>query len=228
MRAQRSEREIAAQVVEWLQSQNWDVYQEVQPRLGTKVCDIVGVMGPLTWCVETKQRYNAAVLEQAVHWKEWAKLVSVATPPRASGSVVYDHFCRSYGIGRLIVSPRDRWSCGVDERIQPRLERRTIWNIGDDVRPEHKTFAAAGNNEGLRWTPYKATCEELRNLVEKIPGIPMKDAIDEIRHHYSSDKVARASLAHWIDKGKVRGIRLERQGRKLYLFPDLDTGAAGA
>jgi hypothetical protein len=40
-----------------------------------------------------------------------------------------------------------------------------------------------------------------------------------IKHHYGSDNTAISSLAKWIEDGKVPGIRMEREGRALKLYP---------
>jgi hypothetical protein len=40
-----------------------------------------------------------------------------------------------------------------------------------------------------------------------------------IKHHYSTDATAIGALKKWIEVGKVPGVRLERDGRALRLYP---------
>jgi len=81
-----------------------------------------------------------------------------------------------------------------------------------------KTFARAGNAEGRRWTPFQQTCHDLARYVAHNPGCLLKDAIDNVPTHYVSVSTARSCLRIWIGEGKVRGVRMERYGRKLRLF----------
>ena len=60
------ELELAKSVVEWLQDQHWEVYQEVQ-RYST-TADIVAVQGPLVWVVECKTSLSIGVMLQASRW----------------------------------------------------------------------------------------------------------------------------------------------------------------
>jgi hypothetical protein len=81
------------------------------------------------------------------------------------------------------------------------------------------TYAPAGNAESLRWTPWRQTCDNLKQAVQKRPGIPFKELVEGLDHHYATVANARASLRHWIAEGKIEGVRLERDGRYLRAYP---------
>ena len=62
----------------------------------------------------------------------------------------------------------------------------------------------------------------MRDLVEAVgqrPGISLRDALAGMRHHYSSSAVARSTIARQIQDGTIKGIRVERDGRALLLYP---------
>jgi hypothetical protein len=124
---------------------------------------------------------------------------------------------RTYGVGILEVGSQVG-GLGVREEARPELNRKAgvDWLRGR-LRPEHKTFAEAGNAQGKAWTPFQATCRALQELAASNKNLMLKAAIDQIDHHYASNSSARSSLKKWIDKGVVPGIALERRGRGLYV-----------
>jgi len=204
-----SEVELASMVVGWLEQDSWDVYQEV---LGA---DIVAVRGPVLWVVECKKTMGFPVLEQAMHWRAEANGVWVATPPRRQCHRVIKSFCSHVGVGWLEVEPRNS-----RPRVRPQFNRRaSTGRIRSFLRPEHKTYAAAGSPTGRTWTPYKETCRSLLARVSASPGISLREAMKEVSHHYSSDSSARRSLVALLVKGAVPGIRFETSGRDVLLFP---------
>jgi hypothetical protein len=84
---------------------------------------------------------------------------------------------------------------------------------------QHKVSAKAGTAGGGRWTPFRNTCDQLVRVVHESPGIPMKDAIDRIKHHYASSSSARGALATWVDRGKLPGVKLTRGPGVMRLWP---------
>lgn len=100
---------------------------------------------------------------------------------------------------------------GVREIVEGRRWNRRPVALAAELQPEHKTHAKAGAiGAGGRWTPFRNTCEQLARIVRSQPGVTLKAAVDELKHHYASDAGARSSLAHWIERGKVPGVRLSR------------------
>jgi hypothetical protein len=227
------EEDFAATVVAWLRALKWEIYQEVE--FHGSVADIVAVQGPVVWIVETKLCFSAELLWQATQWREFrhacANYVSVAVPTRGRGrerKLVFEQYCRQNGIG-VLEAHNHYWGYGkeskeqydFDEAVKPEFLR---WpddrqKFVDRLTEKHKTYAKAGNAKGLRYTPWKATCEAVAEKARENPGISMKECIDGIKHHYSSNSCARNSMAKWIDAGKVEGVRCERQGRLLRLYP---------
>mgnify|MGYP001605842102 FL=1 len=221
-----SEEDFAATLVEWLKDLKWEVYQEVQTSRGDSRADIVAVQGQLVWVIETKLSFSLELLWQAWNWKHWAHYVSVAVPQGMHGSKakrMMEHFSRLMGIG-LITGHRSGFSKldggSFEEEVAPALDRTAeVSSLRETLTERHKTYAKAGNSHGLFYSPFRKTCETVREAVRIKPGITMKELIDGIETHYHSTKTARTSLAKWIEKGVVDGVRSERDGKFLRLYP---------
>jgi hypothetical protein len=218
-----SEEDFAATLVAWLKAAHWEIYQEVEPHRSGSIADIVAVQGPVVWIVETKLSFNPEVLWQATQWNQWAHYVSVAVPTcgrRNERRLLLERYARQNGIGVLESSTYDRQEYDFREEVKPEFVRRPgeVDKLKICLTEERKTYAKAGNADGRRYTPWKATCDAVRRAVEESPGITMKECIDGIKHHYSSNSCARNSMAKWIDAGKVEGVRSKRDGKFLRLY----------
>ena len=202
------ETSLAAPVVAWLRDMEWDVYQEVQ--VGDDIADIVATKGPLIYVVEVKVSLSLKLLAQAARWLRLAHYVSVALPFEiGKGRYLERSFAEKYmaenGIGRITVKDSEVDVNRIDARFRRRVDSE---KIREKLHEKQKTTLGAGSKGGGYWTPFKETCQALRKFVEMHPGCSMKEAIDGIRHHYSSPASARGSLAHWIRAGKVKGLVL--------------------
>jgi hypothetical protein len=205
----RYETEIGSRVVAWLREMGWTVYQEVK----ALDADIVAVLGRLGWIIECKRCLNLKVIDQALKRIGWVQFVSIAIPEcdrPYTFKPLFDH----YGIGVVLSNPYE-----TREWIRLRFRRQKISSfVLDNLSPRQLDYCVAGSTGGRPWSDFKDTVEKLRQLVEANPGIPLKEALTQIEHHYSSLASAKRSLAHWIERGKVSGIRSERE-RCLRLYP---------
>jgi len=215
-----SEVDLARKVVAWLKEQKWEVYQEVEHRKSGGIADIVATQGPLLWIIETKMRFGLDVVAQAKRWIPYAHYSSVATPWTRNHTEILDEYLRWKGIGRLRVSEFTH-QCPVDIEVPARLNRKAphVSAIKKILKPEHQTYAEAGSACGGRYTPYTATCDELRRYLKDHPGSSLKETIANIKTHYASKQSAVSSLSHWIQAGSIGGVICKKEGRfiKLYL-----------
>jgi len=215
-----AETDIAKKIVAHLSLNAWTVYQEVEPQRGGGIADIVAVCGKLVWVVECKTTLSLALLEQAMMWRGHANYISIAVPEskrHSKGDRAAKMFLHHYGIGMF----RTReWSESPSQISAPKLSRKRTDTIINCLTEQHKTYAEAGNDKGMRWTPFKNTCHELRRYVAENPGAFLKQAMDNIKHHYSSDSTARASISQLLHDRPdlIPGIRIEREGRYLRLY----------
>jgi hypothetical protein len=222
----KNEAELARPVVAWLESQGWEVWQEVRLFVTGPRADIVA-MHPLarrTWVVEVKVAFTWELLDQALEWKGYANFVSVAVPrgrPRPRSTEV---FLRHEGLGLLTVGETYfDGSGGVKQDRAPDLFRVPVMQAWHDLRarltPETKGYGEAGTQHSAYYTPYRQTCKLVLELVTKTPGLTVKDVVAGVDHHYSRDATARSCLLAWANAGKIPGVRTERDGRRILFFP---------
>ncbi len=235
----KTETDLARPVVAWLREMGWEVYQEVQVHSYGRIADIVATRGPVVWVIECKRRLGLVVVGQAEFWKHLANRVSVATASHPD--TLMRQFLRVVGVGALTVTQTSEYDDGPDRH----LTRRNVFEIEETVlspiwrkakaksirsalTEAHKTYAEAGNNLGRRYSPFKGTCASVRRAVKEHPGITMKELIDRVIHHYGNAATARGCIAGWAKLGKIEGVRVEYEGRKIRLFPtDTERARAG-
>lgn len=206
-----TEQEVAALVVAWLESSGLDVYQEVAVSGG--VADIVATRGAEVWIVEVKTGWSLDVLQQCLDRKRICHRVFAAVPS-ARGWSERAALASALGIGAIRVTGES-----VELRsMPPRLTSRRL-DISKRLCPEHKTHAKAGAvGAGGRWTPWRRTCEAVRDFVTAHPGSTLKAVIGGIEHHYASASSAKGSIATWARRGVIPGVRLD-EGPPLSLWP---------
>ena len=202
----RYETELAACVVAWLTDLHWDVYQEV--KRGGPIADIVAVQGKLLWVIECKRSACLDVLVQALNWKPMAHFVSVAIPKSSGG---FDMIAEYFGLGVLsVATPYGSQTLAgfVNEQRRPAFFRQAVtnkWKLDE----HQKTVCAAGSSGGY-WTPFKATCESVRECLRRHGApVPAKQLIAEIKHHYRTASTARNCLITWARAGKIPGVALD-------------------
>lgn len=215
------ETEVAGPVVEWLKKRRFLVYQEVPIRGSSGTADIVAIRGPLVAVVETKVTMSLALLGQARRWLGQFHTISVAVPWHVQGHAKDGAImvCNAAGVGLIYVSRQGR----VEEIVSPDFHKRAdVRNVLRSVRPEHADGSIpAGSAGGSAWTDWKITVRDLGEVVQRRPGIRLREAVGLIKHHYSSDAAARRSLAKHALFGRVPGVRAEESGKDVRLYPKL-------
>lgn len=222
------ETDLGKTIVSWLQSEGWDVYQEVQPH-GGRVADVVATRSGILIVVELKMSLTFELLDQVLGWRAYAHHIYAAVPRvKGDGRRMAYRVFGDHGIGIIEVDRNAFNSIGNGDSFRshvrtvaaPTLNRKAyVARIRDSLRPEHKTFALAGSARGGHFTEFKATCERLRGYVNAHHGATLKEAVTEVRHHYATDASARAHLVKLIEQGVIKGIRCERTGKKVALYP---------
>ena len=215
-----TEADLAAFVIQYLEDREYDVYQEVPCDSG--VADIVAVQDETVWIIECKKALGLPVLEQAWRRRTSAHRVSVATRrrKRAERSWFAESVMREKGIGYLEISS----SGTVKERFPPKQKEKGkhakyATETFESLRPEHKTYARAGEAGAGHWSPFKETCRNILDLVEQKPGITLKLLLDGCKHHYASRKSAHSSLLGLLKTGAIPGVEAERNQKNIHLFP---------
>ena len=192
----RREVDVARPVVEWLEAQHWDVYQEVQCYRGR--ADIVATNGFLVWVVECKTSLTLSVMDQARRWPVHFRSVAVPTAYRSRDSrgVAFEIAEKYFKVGVLTVS--DTSYNSVTEKVPAPLIRhfhKASKRIVEALVPEQKYMAEAGSKSGDYYTPYKGTMMAVRNYIKKNPGCTLKEIMTALgKMHYASEASARSSI----------------------------------
>lgn len=199
-----TEQRVAEFVIAYLEAAGADVYQEVT--CGSGVADIVARVGAELWIIEVKIALSLRLISQAMERRRHAHRVYVASP-RTKNMGDVGVLLEELGIGMLEVS--SPWF-GSEPRVRELLESRRFNSrpvaLTARLVPEHKTHAKAGAVGAGRWTPFRNTCEQVARYVRENPGATLKDIVGHVTHHYSSDRVARSSLAKWAQDGVIDGV----------------------
>lgn len=212
-----SEQQVARGAVAELQRMGYDVYQEVSTGFSGRRPDIVGRRGRLVAVVECKTSLSLRLLDQLLQWVGSAHLVIGAVGNGRVGPAV-TRFLRHEGIGLWYTTHED----SLSEQVAPRLYRQAAsYAITRFLAPEQRTgqYAAAGSRGGGYWTPFQQTVRALEDLVtvKNEAGIPLRDALKVIDHHYASSRSAMSAIPALIQKGVISTLRVE--GRPLRLYP---------
>jgi hypothetical protein len=166
--------------------------------------------------VECKTTMGVAVLAQAVRNVARAHYVVVAVPVSGRSAGIEAVLCvlDAHGIGWLETNGvNTRW------KKEPRLYRKAATTWTKRLCPEQQVIAEPGSCGGGYWTPYRATCERVREYVTQHPGASTKDVIASIKHHYRSDTTAKSCLPQWAAQHRIPGVRVERDGKNWTWFP---------
>ena len=220
MLGRMKEVDVAGFAVAYMKAQGWEVYQEVD--FGGSRADIVATQGEEIMVVEAKAAMTFALLEQAIGWKQYADRIVVVTPLRKNvGKFALVHCLDHLQFGW--------WSiCQESVHVEvepPKLEAGLADRLRESLCDEQKNYAEAGTS-GKYWTPYKAFAKAVKEAVEKSPGLPVKEIIWRVNHHYASSSSAIANLRKGAELGWIEGVELRKVEGKMCLFPQVKVKAS--
>jgi hypothetical protein len=209
---------LAKRIIDYLEEEHWDIYQEVQFNNHSGIADICAVRDGKVWIIECKTSLTFTVLEQAQAWKCHYRSIAVPEGHSLRGRrTAYDIAKNYFKVGVLILSDRD----GIIERKSAPLMRE--FHISSKkmiayLKPEHKFYSEAGANNGRRWTPFQATMSHVKNFIAGNPGCSLKQIIDDVgKSHYANKtsaisgvRVALENYSPWCE------IKIDIHGNRKY------------
>lgn len=232
-----SEVELAKKMIEYFDGYPFEIFQEV-PLYG-KFIDIVIKSDKIIHCIECKIGLGFEVIAQADYRKSFSHYVSVCVPAetkkkeryerhrytdngkdykvtKTSGRKMAIKYLQYLGIGLYEYNPVFDT---VEEKLVPKLFRKALsGTIIENLLEGQKTFALAGSAGVKRLTPFRNTVINLENYVKRHPGTSYSNAVENIDTHYHKVSTAKSALLTWIQKGIIKNIRIEKDGRKLSLY----------
>ncbi|MEJ2043715.1 MAG: hypothetical protein P8X74_03535 [Reinekea sp.] len=202
------EADLAKALIKSFDGTNYDIYQEVETYIG--IADIVLKYANFIWSIECKTSLSLQVIGQAFYNKQIYNYSSICVPHVRSskGSFIAEKFCRDNGIGIFRIRMSENYE-EVTEVLKAKINRKAITKHVTLVEAQ-KNYSEAGCASGQRWTPFNNTVSELKRFIKKNPGCKLKDALNEINHHYSTLSTAQSSIRQWINTGVIKGIELNR------------------
>lgn len=219
----RSEADLAAAVVAYLQADGWTVHEEVYRTEWLGRPDIVALRGPVVQIVEVKTSLSLALLDQIIdHRCTLRSIAAQSVPGRAAFKLL-----NAEGIGYYQVFDNDSGHVEVREKIEPKIRREFY----DDARRWRSqccienaagfSVAKAGTRDGGYWTPFRHTMDDVKRSLQDAGGrMELKDLMARLpdgRRHYVSSATCRASLLHLIGTKVIPWARVVRDGRTVYI-----------
>lgn len=197
------ETDLAKALIESFDGTKYEIFQEVETYIG--IADIV-LKHSFIWAIEVKTSLSLQVIAQAWMNTRIYNFSSICVPSVRSskGAELAHKICRDYGIGIFKIR---HGAC--DEILKARFNRKAMIKSVRLV-DQQKDFSEAGNANGERWTPFNQTVSELKRYIVKHPSCKLKDALTNIKHHYSSLSSAQNSIRQWIYSGVIQGIEINR------------------
>lgn len=220
------EADLCRALAPWLKDLGWDVYQEVV--IGGPRADMVATRGKLVWIVEAKMSMTLALLDQVYNWRGKSHYLSVVIPSLSKSGCTYSsvaarEMLHQWGVGVFRVhGDGGRFDpYFVSEQLRASFIRRPDLSWVEGSLQQGQKASEGGSTGGGYWTPFRNTCDKLREYVAANPGCSLKQAIDGIKHHYKTASSAVNSMRHWVTNGKVKGV-CSREG-KLYVSGESET-----
>ena len=202
-----SEADAADVVIGYLRDLKFDVYCEVDSKVGR--IDIVALQGSVLTAIEVKNRCNLDVLGQAASRQPFVHRSIAAFPfPKHSR---HPHTCfRSmhlvYGIGVW-----DIQKYCISEAFAPVINRKPMKRYVEDCLCDEQKNQRAGVNRGY-WSPFQRTKERIVKHVTENQPCTLKSVIESVEHHYGSDSSAYTSVGKWIRQGVIGEVTMTRDG----------------
>lgn len=201
-----SEVEVAARLIEVMDSRGFDTYQEVPLESWGHTADIVATHNNHLTVVEVKVRPCFAVFKQASYWRrrDWANAVYVAylVGPRYNASRWHD-LAKTYKVGvvgigekveTLVVAP----SAGLDHRLIERARKLLI--------PQRKGQKCAAGSVGGVFTEFQRSVEALEVYLREHGPTKVSTLMDSVDHHWSNGSAGASCLARYIRVGVITSI----------------------
>lgn len=193
-----SEKELAIPVIEWLQEQHWDVYQEVAiGKVNTPVADIIAVQNNYVWAIEVKKSFTWRVLEQASRWRTHYRSIAILESKNEYARFQrYKMANEYYKLGIITIDEYYR----VEQCMSPPLMReyhRFAKNIMKNLHEEQKNgaFAQAGSDNGGYFTPYRHTMMQIKEYISENPGCTLREIMNNVgKGHYANMKSAKSNI----------------------------------
>jgi hypothetical protein len=203
-----SENELAKKVIEYFESNGYEIYKEVvNTGKGKNRADIIAVKDDEYTVIETKVSFGLTVIEQGFKWKPFSHHVYCCMPraKRRHGRKFGYDMCRDYGIGVIEV---DKYG---NVHIVHESSKTNDPELPQLYEEQKEQDAGTTGNQYV--TPFKITCKKLVEHIQENGEMPLLTAIKSIEHHYKTDASAKNALNKMIKIGVIPELDVYKEGR---------------
>ncbi|OGC95334.1 MAG: hypothetical protein A2W25_05305 [candidate division Zixibacteria bacterium RBG_16_53_22] len=210
------ETELAEFVIDWLSTQNWNIYQEVEFNHHGGIADICAERHGILWIIETKMAMSIEVLRQASKWPVHFRSIAI---PKAINSYKRDYFVARdyYRVGVIEVSKDDIYEAG-----KPPLYLRhdkTAKRLLLQLTELHKTFAKAGSKGNGHLTPYKMTMMDIASTLRRHPGCTVDDLFKiHGPMHYANKSSFKGNILKCLEDFEKDWCRIDKTSKPYRLY----------
>ena len=207
------ETELAQKFVDYFSC--YDLYFEVDY---LSCIDIVAINHPFSIAIEVKNAFNFKVFEQALDNVPHFNYSYIAVPVFKDWSI-QKRLCKDYGIGLIVYCEHAyHKEDSIKILVPPKLNRRSNTKLLERLCDRNKlSKPGAKSGDGEKVTAFNVTVMNLEQYVQRRPGCSIKEAINNINHHYHSELSARSNIYQWIRTGVIKTIEIK--DRKLFMKP---------
>ena len=202
------ESDLALVVKKHLEKQGWDVYPEVELYPNGPRCDLVALKGEKLWAIECKLKVSKAALKQAVKWKRFANLISLAS----SHIIFEDHdwYAMEQELGIMRVFGDHVCIDSTFPYYRPIKNTQLL----EACREDHKELGVAGAKSKY-YTPYLKLLKSISIEAHREHGQRLEDIIDSLPPHgFTRARIRKSALDN-----KIENIKLWHRGGRDYLYP---------
>lgn len=212
-----NEKELAKVVVDHLKDNGWTIYPEINDIdiVATKP-DAGAVNGLRIIGIECKKHFNLTVLAQAESRKRYVDEVYIAVTKGWKDNESFGcKIAKQFNIGVYFVDKYKAY-CIATNSYKPTYNihlqvpgiyfPRKSQIIDKMLDPKAIDFAEAGQQAGKHWSVFQKTVGLLTDYVRDNPGVSLKDAIENIKHHYSNKTSAHSSLTKMFKRKVIETI----------------------
>lgn len=211
-----TEADLAADAVLWLEMRGFTCYCEVSCSGGR--ADIVAVLGPNVWVVETKIRFGLDLMQQCLDRKREPCQAVIACYPefqKVQNSHVLYRLAEHEGIGLLPMRPD---FVNVEFSVWPALRRMKATRLLSRIEPE-----MAGNKPGTNGghlTQFGIMAARLsKELREGRLDLVLSSGLPSFARYRGDETPAqgRRALAYYLHSGFIPGWEVCKDGNRLWV-----------
>lgn len=203
-----TEAELAEKVTKMYEKDGYDIYSEVMYKPGSKRADIIATKDNEYIGIEVKKGMNLKLIEQAYYWKDKTHKTYIFLISKIKMNDFGIKLCRDMGIGIYIYR---------NNTVQMILDSTYCENPELPQLYEQQKDSQAGSKGGGYVTPFSLTKQCLIEYMRKKKDDTLRNAIKEIKHHYSNDNSAMGALKKLISINVIPELKVYKKGRTVYI-----------